>query len=226
MPLANPFPGMNPYLEASWPDVHLALLGFIREVISKVLPSDLYAAADEEGAVAEPEIIEVTERPHRWIEIREENGQLITVIEVLSPSNKTGTGRTRYLERQESLLHAGVNMVEIDLLRVGQPVLSDELRQCLKPPRGTRYLVLVSRFPNFNRREVYYCPLREPLPIVRVPLRRSDPDIALSLQTLIDRVYETGRYWRLLSAPLAPPPLPKDDAEWLADRIRESKRVG
>ena len=47
----NPFPGMNPFLEGSWPDVHTALIGFIREVLADELPMDLSARAEEEVTV-------------------------------------------------------------------------------------------------------------------------------------------------------------------------------
>ena len=42
---------MNPFLEASWPDVHTALLGFIREALAEELPPDLSARAEEEVTV-------------------------------------------------------------------------------------------------------------------------------------------------------------------------------
>jgi Protein of unknown function (DUF4058) len=37
-------------------------------------------------------------------------------------------------------------------------------------------------------------PLRQCLPAIRVPLRRTDPDAALDLQVLVDQCYERGRY--------------------------------
>src|SRR5947209_368642 len=69
--------------------------------------------------VATPELVEAREY---YIEIRALPGQqLVTVIEVLSPSNKraTGRGRVRYLRKQQRILAGDVNLVEIDLLRRG-----------------------------------------------------------------------------------------------------------
>ena len=51
MQTTNPFPGMNPFLEGSWPDVHTTLIGFIREGMSEELPPDLSARAEEEVIV-------------------------------------------------------------------------------------------------------------------------------------------------------------------------------
>mgnify|MGYP006273343323 CR=1 FL=1 len=258
MQTTNPLPGMNPYLEGSWADVHTALIGFIREAVSEQLPMDLNARAEEEieiqvddatrnyradvgvnelwpqglpplqaaivsqgvMAVAEPEIIDVEELPHRWVEINDADGRLITVIEVLSPSNKTGVGRDTYLQRQLDLISAGVNLVEIDFLRQGQPVCRFEVAQTLRPATGTRYIVMATRALRPSRREIYYCPLREALPTIRVPLRPQDGDVALALQPLIDRVYLTGRYWQTSRRPLPAPALPAEDAKWMEETLQ------
>ena len=46
--------------------------------------------------------------------------RVISAIEVLSPSNKrSGDGQTLYLDKRNDMKRAGVNTVEIDLLRGG-----------------------------------------------------------------------------------------------------------
>lgn len=148
MQTTNPVPGMNPFLEAFWPDVHTALLGFIREALAEELPPDLSARAEEEVivgsesdelltryradvavsevwpselpgvwqpssessvAVAEPEIVEWDHPTARWVEIRDTEGRLITVIEVLGPTNKLGPGRAVYLQKQHDYLGSSGN---------------------------------------------------------------------------------------------------------------------
>ena len=48
MPLTtNPFPGLNPFFQATWSDVHTALIGLIREALAESLPPDLSARAEE-----------------------------------------------------------------------------------------------------------------------------------------------------------------------------------
>lgn len=49
---ANPFPGMNPYLQADWSDVHTVLISDIRTALSDELPPDLMARAEEFVTVA------------------------------------------------------------------------------------------------------------------------------------------------------------------------------
>ena len=57
----------------------------------------------------------------RWIEILGlPDMDLVTVVEILSPSNKSGSGRTEYLEKRATLLDRPVNFVEIDLLLGGR----------------------------------------------------------------------------------------------------------
>ncbi len=260
-PPPNPFPGMNPYLQEYWSDVHLALLGFIREALGEELPADLSARTEErvavtgdekpkgyradvavveswregfpplwqpEGAaasgtvaVAEPMIVHDDPIPERWIEIRDVHGRLVTVIEVLSPTNKREDGWFSYRARQRNLLSAPVNLVEIDLIRGGSHVAAVPLDQFTRP-LGTSHLVCVARPTptDFTRREVYLCPLREPLPTIRVPLRPTDPDVPLAVQALIDRCYRTGRYWLADYRHPLDPPVAAEDAAWVEERLR------
>jgi hypothetical protein len=44
---SNPFPGMDPWLELRWPDVHTALIGFLRQELGLWLPHHLLARAEE-----------------------------------------------------------------------------------------------------------------------------------------------------------------------------------
>lgn len=172
-------------------------------------------------AVAEP-LVFVEERPtERWLEIRDVHGELITAIELLSPANKSGKGGAEYGKRQDEFLHAGVNLVEIDLIRGGEHVVDIERAQ-LTFPAGTCHLICVARatFPSETRREVYLCPLREPLPTFRVPLRYGDPDIALALQPLVDRCWRFGRYWLENYARDLQPPVALEDAGWVGERLR------
>ena len=113
-------------------EVHIATEGSLErfradvavaEMTKQQLPLVLPAVAHSNGgtAVAEPEIIELDQLPRRWVEIRDKSGKLVTVIEVLSPSNKLEPGRSVYLQKQQDYLAAGVNLLEIDLLRIGRP---------------------------------------------------------------------------------------------------------
>src|SRR5205823_11052594 len=77
--------------------------------------------------VAEPLVMEVDDPATQgFIEIRDlrSGGRVVTVIEVLSPSNKVpGPGQGGYLQKRRELHEGAVSLVEIDLLRAGQRML-------------------------------------------------------------------------------------------------------
>jgi hypothetical protein len=254
----NPFPGMNPFLQAYWSDVHTRLVVAVADQLAEQLPDGLVTRTEESVSIAEssdsyrPDVavvedlsdshsplrmqesaaasairftepIVVLSEPEteRWVEIREANGRLITAIEVLSPSNKSDQGWREYRNKQQDLLAAGVNLVEIDLIRGGQHVLAVAL-DAFEPPTGTYHLVCVVRqrsIPSW-RREIYPCPLREPLPTIRVPLRPGDSDAALAIQPLIDGIYRVGRYWMTAHRRELRPPLPPEESAWVEERLK------
>src|SRR5947208_1264102 len=51
--MKSPFPGMDPYLERHWPDVHTSLVADARNALNQVLPGDLVASTEERIAVEE-----------------------------------------------------------------------------------------------------------------------------------------------------------------------------
>ena len=64
-----------------------------------------------------------TRVPHVMVEIRETaSRQLVTAIEVLSPTNKRADGREEYLAKRRRILLSTAHLIEIDLLRQGQRV--------------------------------------------------------------------------------------------------------
>ena len=50
----NPFPGMNPWLESHWGDVHTRLTMYSCDAIQRQLPADLHARVEEYLSVDEP----------------------------------------------------------------------------------------------------------------------------------------------------------------------------
>jgi hypothetical protein len=45
--MKSPFPGMDPYLERRWRDVHATLISYARELLNKQLPPDLAARTED-----------------------------------------------------------------------------------------------------------------------------------------------------------------------------------
>ena len=165
-------------------------------------------AGGARAPVRMPRIVRRELPKERWVEIRHDDGTLVTVIEIASPANR-GSRRLEYLTKRADSLAAGVNVVEIDLLRGGKRLLdlTDEQLRAEFGPAEETYFISATRSFDPDRLEVYACPLREPLPFIHIPLRYPDLDVPLDIQLLVNRCYETGRYWKLdYAAPLVPPP--------------------
>src|SRR5271165_2204363 len=90
--MRSPFPGMDPYIEASgiWEDFHHNLITEIQGAISAVLPERYVVRAGERSYVVLSARNGETEYREGFLEIRElqPERKLVTCIEALSPSNK------------------------------------------------------------------------------------------------------------------------------------------
>jgi hypothetical protein len=215
--MKSPFPGMDPYLESHWRDVHHSFLTYARDALQEYLPGDLRARL-EERVFVEPDFDDA--RPEQategYIEIIDvgSGNRVVTVVELLSESNKyPGDGQSQYLRKQREYLLGGVSLVEIDLLRSGKRVLAVPARW-VPPSHRTTYQICVVRGWKPAAYEVYRAPLREPLPSIRVPLRQQDADVPLDLQMLIDRCYHHGRYDDIDYRAAPTPPLTPDEESW------------
>src|SRR5436305_4085646 len=52
--MASPFPGMDPYLEQFWGDIHHTLITYARDQLQGALPGDLRARVEERVFVESP----------------------------------------------------------------------------------------------------------------------------------------------------------------------------
>jgi len=177
---------------------------------------------------AEPTIVDFGQEILRHVEIVDSREHVITAIELLSPSNKSdGESQHNWKRKRFDYLRGGISLVEIDLLRGGGWTLPD--RSLLKPipPGRVCHHVCVTRPPWPNRHEFYVLPLRQRMPAIRVPLRRTDPDAALDLQILVDQCYERDRYQRTIDYTKPPyPPLPDDEKIWVKEILSEARMNG
>ncbi len=259
--MPSPFPGMDPWLEQHWGDVHTRLVTYCSDHLQGALPRDLRARVEERvfleweeesestgrqvvpdvriveyprsgpartGAVAvlEPKPvmrIKPFDEPttERFIEIRDfsTGGRLITVIEVVSPSNKKrGQSRDSFLRKRVELHEARVSLVEIDLLR-GDHSLDLVPRGELRDDYHTPYLVTISREEETCRMyEVCSVPLEERLPVLGIPLRPGEPDALLDLQAVLNDAYDRGGYDIIDYRKPPKPPLDGEAADW-ADQL-------
>jgi hypothetical protein len=151
----------------------------------------------------------VEEERLSFVEIRDRRDrQLVAVIELLSPSNKyAGPDREQYLAKRLQILRSRAHLIEIDLLRGGPRPPLEDLPEC-------DYCVTVSRAEERPRVGVWPLRLRDPLPVVPVPLRAPDPDARLDLQELLHRVYDLAGYADYIYTGAPHPRLPPADAAW------------
>jgi Protein of unknown function (DUF4058) len=144
-----------------------------------------------------------------FLEIRDRLGrELITVLELLSPSNKrSGADRDQYMAKREQLLSSAVHFLEIDLLRGGRRMPLENRRTC-------DYSVLVSRAEDRPRAGFWPIRLRQRLPIVPVPLHSKDSDARIDLQEVLHHVYDASGYDDFIYASRPNPQLSSKDATW------------
>jgi hypothetical protein len=176
-------------------------------------------AAQHRGTLLE---LDPVERREAYVSLREiPSGRLVTSIEMLSPANKAaGVGRTTYLAKQWQLYGQGVNLVELDFLRGGKPTLlvSGARLSGLEP---YDYLAGVFRAFEPLKYEALTWTLRDPLPIVPIPLDDGVAEVDVDLGRTFERTFVTGAFRRLLRYSEEPdPPLAPEDAAWSDELLR------
>jgi hypothetical protein len=145
--------------------------------------------------------------PQVFLEIRDRSSRaLVTVLELLSPTNK-GRHREQYLLKRDQILISTAHLVEIDLLRGGEPLPAPD-----RP--GCDYSVVVSRTERRPEADFWPIRLHAPLPVVPIPLSAPDRDATLNLQELLHRVYDAGRYARYIYEGSPQPALRPEDEAW------------
>ena len=175
-----------------------------------------YSAAGTIAAPLRMATLARTPVPHITLEIRDvEHRQLVTVIEVLSPTNKRGDGYDKYVDERERILRSTAHLIEIDLLRTGRRV----------PMRGSLpsvpYVVFVSRREERFETEIWPIALDLPSPEIPVPLLPGDDDARLDLQQALSNVYDDNGLKCVINyvAPTEVPLTPEQDS-WVHERFR------
>ena len=185
------------------------------------------ATKDASGtAVASVEPIAIRHIPalqrNRWIQIIDtaDGNRVITVIAILSPGNKSsGKLNKRYRHKLERYNQAGVNIVEIDLLRSSRNRLLITAAD-IPLDRRAAYYTCLNRAKEADLWLVYPMPLRTRLPVISIPLRENDSDATVDLQLIMDRIYEEGGHDDINYEQEAPdPPFSAADSEWAAGLI-------
>src|SRR5271165_5590193 len=196
--MPSPFPGMNPYFEqtAHWVDFHTEFLTALRRLLApQVGPKYIVQLEDVEEV--------------RDLEVRDRLGrELVTVIELLSPSNKrAGEDREAYLAKRRELLRSPAHLVEIDLLRGWTPMPQEGRPAC-------DYSVMVSRAEKRRAADFWPIRLRDRLPVIPIPLRLPDAAARVDLQEALHHAYDGPGYEYFIYRGEPEPSLPPNDAAW------------
>jgi hypothetical protein len=261
--MANPFPGMNPFLEkpARWPSIQGRYVLYLADAINPLLPERYFADVNERVYIASPAQemypdvyiakhfgkknrrpaaattalmeadppVEVefprAEIREAFVEIRltDEAETLVTVIEFLSPANKSfGDGHELYRKKQGQLLVSSTSLIEIDLLRAGRHTVAMP-REGLAD-NGWDYVVCLHRGGWEGKYQYWAMPLQDRLPRITVPLMGNDRDVVVDLQAVLDQCYTAGHWGaRIDYSKPCPPPLSKKNAKWIDGLLRKKK---
>src|SRR5215469_12863457 len=225
--MPSPFPGMDPYLEDDglWPVFHHQLVSCLYQILLPGLVDRYRARVSQRHYTTEQALFTsvVREEHHEdYIEIRQRHdGRLVTLLEVVSPANKTTTaGRSAYLDRRREGRNANANLVELDLVLQGQPTL-EYSRDGLP---DWDYAVTVTRSTQPERYEIYTATLQKRLPRFRLPLAADDRDMVLDLQAAFTRCYDQGGFARRIDYRREPPvPLAEEKSRWIDEMLKQQK---
>lgn len=169
------------------------------------------ATASPSIAVLEVDVPMNDEVGENFLEIHEvETGQLVTVVELLSPVNKLHSkGRQDYEEKRDQIFRTRTNLVEIDLLRAGESM------QIVGPAVDSDYRILVSRGAKRPRAQLYPFSVRHPIPSFPLPLLPDDEEPTVELGEIVHALYTRARFDLRLNYTKPPvPPLRDEDVAW------------
>jgi hypothetical protein len=165
---------------------------------------DLASVADHAGVSQLPTPQEVSEK---YLEIRQAQTQeVVTVIEIMSLGNKwPGDGKKQYERKRHEIMASLANLIEIDLLRGGDP------------PGINNYRIVISRSAQRPRADIYRFSMRQPIPSFPIPLRPGEPEPTLQLNQILHQVYDQNDYNRVIDYQQPPPPpeLFSVDLDWV-----------
>ncbi|WP_376792156.1 DUF4058 family protein [Thermoflexus sp.] len=198
---------------AGWPargDVVVARAPEVIPGVGRPSPSAIEARVVE---VPLPETVRET-----YLEVRAAGtGEVVTVVEILSPTNKrSGEARRLYEQKRTLLLGSRTHLVEIDLLRAGEPM------PVVGDGRDGHYRILVSRWEQRPRALLYVFTVRDPIPVFRLPLLPGDEEPEVDLGRLLQTIYERAAYDLRVNYEEEPvPPLEPPFSEWADALLRE-----
>lgn len=175
-------------------------------------------AAQDRAVIDEPIPVMLIEEPEvheKYLHVLDvKSHDVVTIIELLSPSNKTkgSAGRKSFMDKRREVFASAAHWIEIDLLRAGARTI------VLPGVPASDYQVYLSRAEDPRRDYAWPAWLRHRLPTIAVPLRDGDADAPLDLQAVLTETIDKGSYETDFDYGSPPPvPLKQEDAAWAAE---------
>jgi hypothetical protein len=156
-----------------------------------------------------------------YLEVRETGTDyVITVLEVLSPTNKRpGRGRQIYEGKRLDVLATRTHLVEMDLIRAGEPM------PILDNGSTSHYRILVSRGDRRPHATLYAFGVRQMIPPFPLPLKPEDQEPLVDIGGLLHDLYDRASYDLRLDYQGEPvPSLSAEDALWADQLLRRQGR--
>ena len=153
-----------------------------------------------------------------YLEVREAGTDyVITVLEVLSPTNKRpGRGRRLYEDKRMEVFTTRSHLVEVDLIRSGEPM------PLIDHGRVSDYRILVSRGDCRPNAILYPFGVRQPIPAFPLPLKANDQEPMVDIGQLLHDLYDQASYDLRIDYTGDPdPPLPSAEAAWADQLLRQ-----
>lgn len=179
--------------------------------------------ASDISVVTVPQPVQVTlpmgdEVREAYLEVKDVATQnVVTAIEILSPTNKRGEGRQKYLNKRQKVLNSQTHFVEIDLL------LQGEVMPFLHNSVASNYRILVSRSQQRPSADLYPFDLRDRIPNFPLPLKSGESEPGVDLQDLIEDVYQRSGYDYFLNYQEdLNLPLTEAEQQWIRSTLTQS----
>ncbi len=233
--MANPFPGMDPYLEGNlWPVVHANLATEIARQLNPTLPPNYVALTTQRVVMIVPDNSAVP--TGRWpdvgvvAEVPSAGGAVATLapplsanatraetvplygVEVVDPENRRLVTAIEILSPTNKQGKRDEYAAKRQELLVGPAHLVeiDLLREGERFPLdkllpSIPYFAFVSRVSERPKVGIWPMPLRVALPTIPIPLDPVDQDAMLNLQAVLDTLHPVMRYDRSVNYRQSPP---------------------
>jgi hypothetical protein len=182
--MPSPFPGMDPFLEQEslWPWFQHQLVVTLQQMLSAAVSYRYSVHISQRRFHAGDQ-----EHGEEYLEIHAHaDGRLVTLLDIASPADKLAeAGRSAYQATRLAARQSATNIVEIDLILRGHPLL-EYAREGLP---SWDYAVTVTRATHPERYEIYTSVLDKRLPRFRLPLA-AEGDRVVDLQDAFNRAYD------------------------------------